>query len=94
MIITNDKKKFKDISIEIPIKVEDPIFDAGHNASPTSVMIEELEVKEPEPTPEEPQPTQNLILHFKRILKKYMTISKTMQNLYIRKKRLVLLTIN
>ena len=50
MIITNDKKKFKEISVEIPAaKVEEPCIDAGHNASPTSVMIEEL------PKTEEPK---------------------------------------
>ena len=56
MIITNDKKKFKEISVEIPpVKIEEPSIDAGHNASPTSIMIEELPKIEEPPKTEEPK---------------------------------------
>jgi hypothetical protein len=56
MIITNDKKKFKEISVEIPpVKIEEPCIDAGHNASPTSIMIEELPKIEEPPKTEEPK---------------------------------------
>ena len=56
MIITNDKKKFKEISVEIPAaKAEEPRVDAGHNASPTSIMIEELPKIEEPPKTEEPK---------------------------------------
>ena len=56
MIITNDKKKFKEISVEIPpVKIEEPRIDAGHNASPTSIMIEELPKIEEPPKTEEPK---------------------------------------
>jgi len=88
MIITNDKKKFKDISIEIPTKVEDPIFDAGHNASPTSVMIEELEEKEPEPTPEEPQPTPEPDTSFQAYIKEVYDNLKNDAELVYKKKTL------
>jgi integrase len=88
MIITNDKKKFKDISIEIPTKVEDPIFDAGHNASPTSVMIEELEVKESEPTPEEPEPTPEPDTSFQAYIKEVYDNLKNDAELVYKKKTL------